>query len=326
MGDVRGTDGGLPAQKDRATGERLGAESKPGPQSKPGPKPGPDAGASPEVGKQGGGTGQTTGPKQQGATVPPAFRFRFEPSQIDRQVHADYLPGSEWYISLTGWRFRVTVFYDPPREARPSGETWQVGFIQNVVSDDTILGYESGRPVHPPMHRGQLLDALRPGTQAWLTNQPSVTIHHPGNRTETVRGWGTIVAGASAATLELNMQDFPRDRLCEFRNCGPRGNPLAEYRRGVAFQAWLAARRQTDPESVASSYRWLAATNMWEVRFGVMFEAVDEGRRPRVVDAQNFSIRWADATSSTPRPVVTGQTANQVLGNRLVPFGAARPP
>jgi hypothetical protein len=122
------------------------------------------------------------------------------------------------------------------------------------------------------------------------------------------------------------MQDFPDDWLCEFRNCGPRGNALVEYRRSVAFRIWLAARRQSDPENVPASYRLLAATNMFEIRFGSYFDRTDQGVRPRVVDAEEFTINWTDATRSTVRPVVSGQTANELLGDRLNRLGVGRRP
>lgn len=234
-----------------------------------------------------------------------------------------------------GWRLNASIRYDrrfrlPPEPA--ASQEWQIGFIQNVMGVSCICRYESGRVVRIN-DRNQWLDALRPGNQSWYA--PSRV---PG---QSIRAYASINYGGGQMSLvgapqvtsaELSMQDYPHTQYFNFFRGGPSGDQLREVEDNIRFRVWLAAKTAASPGQVASSYHIIAFTNVFMLTYRLNIAGVNEDFAQQVYGAvaaggsgsritrpapQCYisTVNWMQANSNTHRPVVSGRTANEALGD-----------
>ncbi len=237
-----------------------------------------------------------------------------------------------------GWRLGVTIRYERrfPLPPEPSAnQEWQVGFIQNVISVDCTCRYDSGRVVHIN-NRTPRLDAERPGTQAWIHRYALSRVAgqpvHPWAPVNYGGGSAALVGSPQTTSVDLSMQDYPHTQYFNFFRGGNRGDQLREVVDAIRFKVWLAARIATFAPQAANSYHVIAVTNEFELTYRLTIAGVnaDFGYQARAaamaggpssiitppsVRCDISAINWTQASHSTPRPIVSGATANEALGS-----------
>jgi hypothetical protein len=244
-------------------------------------------------------------------------------------------------MRLDGWTWNAAATVSgspvPSRANFPirRGDNWQIGFIQNVVSQQGSFQYEGLRnPVACNLNT-QLLDALRPGTQAWLTPTAQFAA-----RDESIQTWCSFTYDPpqSPAMTRLTMRDFPLDTYyMSFQNNGV--NFLRSFRQTTTFRLWLAAKPGNAPEDQAVSYRLLAVAD-----FAVTVQVTLTGQNPFTahlaranfaaggpsvppgsfdVEVSPLIVNWRRGRDSGERRgadargdriVVSGHTANETYG------------
>lgn len=240
-----------------------------------------------------------------------------------------------------GWQLGTEVRYDrrfPLPQDPPTNEEWQVGFIQNVLSENCTCRYASGSTV-PVIHRTPILDAERPGTQAWMYQY---AITRPTGESVSIHPWAPINFGAGQVSLvgnsgmtsiRLSTRDYPKSQYFNFFRGVYNGDQLREVRHTIQFRAWLAAKRATARADDPRSYSLIALTNAFTLSYELdvpglipAFAAASRGApaagRPGSMIAEPGArcavseLSWAQARPNSPRPIVSGATANDTLGQR----------
>lgn len=225
-----------------------------------------------------------------------------------------------------GWVVSSNVFYDPghgcvPEPAR--AEDWEVGFIQNVLEDDTWASYQ-GVPSAIHLHYGgrnepPLLDALRrgAGTQAWLTPDSDIL---DGSGALLSRAWTRVRYGGgnlNPFTILLVMRDTPSFSFYQ-RRTGSH-EPLLALRLRTRFQIWVAAKPALASSTNLTSYHVLSQSNPFIFRMDVIGDW--STGRPRFNAIATFSNIGFPSQCRGRILCVDGPTANEVLGGRIFPQG-----
>jgi hypothetical protein len=140
----------------------------------------------------------------------------------------------------------------PPSVA--TGSEWQVGFIQNVVSEIMNLTYDGMAPISLA-ERQRCLDAS-PSSQPWIHGAVRDVLHY-GN----VRGFDSVLFSGRPVRVRIAMADWPRFAVYNFFGGGSLSTSHGAQIRSIEntrhFQTWIAARNATSPANMVSSYTLL---------------------------------------------------------------------
>ncbi len=130
---------------------------------------------------------------------------------------------------------------------------WQVGFIQNVVSETLIVTYDGVAPIRLSVST-PCLDAS-PSGAPWFCGRVSDVLHFgqiQGVNSFWYQGTGKPVA------FTISMADWPRFTVYNFLGggCFPAsaGAQIRSVECTRVFRTWIAAREETSPRNLASSY------------------------------------------------------------------------
>ena len=187
-------------------------------------------------------------------------------------------------------------------------------------------------------HQTPKLDAERPGNQAWVNmhaitvvqDSPRITIH-PWIPIIYGRGQATLLGNSQVTTFELSMQDYPKTQYYNFFG-GASRDQLREVHHRIEFRTWLAAKKVSSRNDDPRSYHLMAVTNPFTLTYDLQIPglnpafaafsrgAVAAGEQGETITRPGVQcylsdLNWAQARPNTPRPVVSGQTANEELGS-----------
>src|SRR5262249_52396097 len=161
--------------------------------------------------------------------------------------------GAEWLLAPSIY-YEPTTNY-PPEPATP--EEWEVGIIQNLVRQRVTATYSGMPPLVADTRTiigpGAILDAERPGTQAWMFAAPQTcpspspfTLLTGGNRVVASvrvtygRGWmnpfSSTLLGFDSPRNVWNTS-WTRDRV----------HWLERLEQSLQFRFWIAAKRVAAP-------------------------------------------------------------------------------
>lgn len=230
---------------------------------------------------------------------------------------------------------------DPEEPDKP--ETWQVGYIANVLWEDVEATY--GKTKKSFTFGGPILDKLKGGgSEPWYGNQPRMWMplmkRHIQLYKEFDYGGGMSKSRHGQLVAQLAFVDFPqRPYLNEFR--GMRGGEqLREVKDKIRFGLWIAARRKVDPPNQVNRYSILLAKAIslpikLEIKGGDFWPMADSKQRKRA-EAWGTGNVPKEVRLVTPytapgqpkrikisslKPVVSGKLANDVLTKKLIASG-----
>lgn len=185
------------------------------------------------------------------------LQFASQPAETGSATHRFNRLNHSHEIFGVGFRHAVTVSLgaggfpaDPP-----TPEPWQIGYIQNVLSERITARYDSGE--EESFSHGALLDAARPGSQTWIYSKGFAVTNPSGVE---LRGFADFIygGGQGPANLRLAMEDSPFHSYYNVYGGGAGGDQLRQLTDTIRFGLWIAAKRAPDPPNVVSSYKVLA--------------------------------------------------------------------
>lgn len=225
-----------------------------------------------------------------------------------------------------------------------SGSQWQVGYIQNVLSETIKLKYDNMNPISLSVST-PCLDAL-PGNAPWVCGRVN-NVRHVGQ----VQGFNSFSyqSPGKPVRFRISMADWPQFLVFNFfgggsypRNAGSQVRSVECIRR---FRTWIAAREEISPSNLASSYILLymidvafkgtiiLEPNGANPLFMAEYRAANIGTNQRttfagisvdakfgIVNKSKFSqpplFRWEEASQHT-QPVIVPPFANEFYPPQL---------
>jgi hypothetical protein len=208
-------------------------------------------------------------------------------------------------------------------------ETWEVGYIVNVLWEDLVAYYGSQREKLSLLFGGPIIDKMRESQTPWYF--PAPTARLPSGQMQIFQefDYGGGLRGRSPMIAELNIIDTPvRLYFNEYK--GKRGEPqLREIRDTITFGIWIAARRKADSPSIVSNYTILYAAKVTipiHIKISSDLCPLVSGgihdmsipKKGKLV-APFGSIQFSQVPGV--KPVVSGPRANDLLVRKLVASG-----
>lgn len=130
---------------------------------------------------------------------------------------------------------------------------WQVGFIQNVVSETLSLRYDNMTPISISVST-PCLDAF-PSSVPWICGRVNNVLHF--GQVQGVNSFWYQGPG-KPVRFRISMADWPRFTVFNFFGGGSYPTSVGNQLRSVEctrhFRTWIAAREESNPPNVASNF------------------------------------------------------------------------